>query len=354
MAFPGDYTRLAKLSTVLSEIGTGTHTDYPSLITELSLGALKAFIFSNTDDGGGDVRFSTDQAGSNQISLELESWDTTAETFIGWIKRTVNSSTIVDVYIWGDNTGDSQPAVGAAFGRNSVWVNYEYVSHDGVTDSTGNHTISQTGSPGVGTNAWGGDSVTLNGTTQFGSTSLTFPVTAPKYYSCWYNTTDITKVEQSLIGAYDSSVSDKFDNIRLLGASQNLTVWRRNNNPPSTAATQIVDSTQDVWEKTSGYIDTNGDRFSYLNGGNKVVNTTTITQPTGNFDKIAYGIAADSTPDHFFKGELAEIRVAEFDPDDGFELTEHNNQSDSASFWTIESVGVSIPVIMYQYRQRRV
>ena len=83
MAFPGDYTLLRKIPIDSSAV-TGSNDDFTGLITEAAFKLSKTHIFTNTDDGGGDVRFSTDEAGLNQIPIDVVSWDTSLETCNVW------------------------------------------------------------------------------------------------------------------------------------------------------------------------------------------------------------------------------------------------------------------------------
>lgn len=140
MAFPGDYTLLRKIPIDATAV-SGSNDDFTGLISESVFKLSKTFIFANTDNGGGDVRLSTDEAGLVQIPIEVVGWDTSGETCQLWyLADGVDDVSPTDLYIWGDNTGDSQPAVGAAFGRNAVWQGYTLSSHlESVTpiDSSG-------------------------------------------------------------------------------------------------------------------------------------------------------------------------------------------------------------------------
>jgi len=121
MAFPADYTLLAKLSTVPAQV-SATESGFTVLITETSLGAQATNIFANTDNGGGDVRLSLDAAGLNQLPVDIPTggWDTVGGTCQLWTKIDIDSATAVDVYVWGDNAGDTQPSTSTIYGRNSA------------------------------------------------------------------------------------------------------------------------------------------------------------------------------------------------------------------------------------------
>ena len=98
-------------------------------------------------NGGGDLRFSTDNAGTNQLSCEVVSFVTSATPGSRdcqiYVRFDSYASATRDVWMFYSKTGETQPAVGAAFGRNAVWVDEHIALHlesFSTVDSTGNTT----------------------------------------------------------------------------------------------------------------------------------------------------------------------------------------------------------------------
>jgi len=141
MAFPAEYTLLGNLE---FPVVTGTHTDFVALVQYADF---TTAMLASIDDGGGDLRFSSDSAGTTQLPCEVVGFDKVggkAEIHV----KAPSVSTGAIIYVWGDNTGDSQPAVTSPFGRNAVWSDYYSVFHGGsATDSTGEHSFAATGTP---------------------------------------------------------------------------------------------------------------------------------------------------------------------------------------------------------------
>lgn len=104
---------------------TGTHTDLPVL---LKYADFDSTVLTKLDDGGGDLRFSSDIAGVTQIPCEVVSFDKVGTTAQIWVK-VPSAATSTTVQVWGDNTGAAQPAVTDTFGRNAVWSDSHSVSH---------------------------------------------------------------------------------------------------------------------------------------------------------------------------------------------------------------------------------
>ena len=135
MAFPADYTLLQKITIDNTKVSGGANlTDFPVLITE---DHIVSNTWSSTDDGGGDVRFSSDDAGATQLPCEVVSYDNSGETCEIWVKRTLDHDDDTIIYLWGDNTTETQPARDNAYGSDNVWnSNYEAVYHLEEASST--------------------------------------------------------------------------------------------------------------------------------------------------------------------------------------------------------------------------
>ena len=94
---------------------------------------------------GGDLRLSSDSAGNTQLPVEIVD----GLDYVWTRVASVQINTLV--YVWGNKPAATQPAEGAAFGRDAVWVdfevNYHFNSSGILIDSTGNQNLTQAGSP---------------------------------------------------------------------------------------------------------------------------------------------------------------------------------------------------------------
>ena len=154
MAFPDGWGRRCALVIQASYVDSDL-TNFPVLATVDNLpsemfdadGSYPAL------DGGGDLRFSTDSAGSTRISCQIVSFVTDNNPANGisevWVKApSVSSSSNTTIYVWYNKSGESQPAADASYGSESVWdSNYKGVWHcdesaatttDNYKDSTSN------------------------------------------------------------------------------------------------------------------------------------------------------------------------------------------------------------------------
>jgi len=224
--------------------------------------------------------------------------------------------------------------------RDRVWVDYEYSSHDGVTDSTGSHSITQVGSPAAGTSPIGSDSAIISSTSQYGRAdgvpNLAYPYTLTALYKRGASTS--TVVPFSYV---DASSDNQMTGIlnRDNGAAGAYTREGAGAEAASTSATHV----NAQWGWVVGVFNSTTNRKAYLDGGNEGVNTNTDGKPS-NLDRISYGRLDDSSPSSFFIGEIAEMRVSntEISPDQI--SIEYDNQSTTGSWWIAADAGGAISV----------
>jgi hypothetical protein len=336
--FPADYTYLGKISTVVAQV-SGTNTGFTALITEASLATgdnIAANVFSNTENGGGDVRFSSDLAGGVQLPVEIISWDTAGSTCQLWTKLDVNATTAVDVHIWGNVTSDTQPAAGAAFGSESVWDNEGFASNEGATDVTGNNTpVNSGGVLAVGPfgNADGAREFDPTGYIMIPSTGLTAPLTLRSWFKVdvyGFALSNIIQLGSSTVG-WNSRQFGLYAQYQQ-GGALNVT-----NGSMSVTDTSPTSATVGVWRSGVVTLDGSGNLITYLNG--QQLGTGTSSWEQSGIDRIALGASGDSTPSGAFPLSIAEPRFRRSVVTSDFIATEYNNQSAPNTFWTATAAG---------------
>lgn len=128
MAFPDDHRWKAPLTIASSEVSS-TLTNFPVLLTAANLPSamFDADGANPAQNGGGDIRFSSDADGATQLPCEVVSFVTdnnpangTAEIHVK--VPSVSSSVDTTVYVWWNTAGtDSQPAIDSTYGAENVW-----------------------------------------------------------------------------------------------------------------------------------------------------------------------------------------------------------------------------------------
>lgn len=127
MAFPTDWGRRCELIIQASKIDSAL-VYFPVLLQLVNLpsemfdadGSYPAL------EGGGDIRFSTDEAGSNQIACEIVSFHIDNNPALGyaeiWVEvPSISSSSPTSIWVWYNKTGESQPSESSTYGKHDVW-----------------------------------------------------------------------------------------------------------------------------------------------------------------------------------------------------------------------------------------
>jgi len=106
--------------------------------------------FDNVENGGGDIRVSLNKNGDNQLPIQVEVCNTTGDILYLWVRFPTYSLLAREVYIFAGNSGQTQPAVTATYGRNNVWQDYLAVNHGrDLVNSTGGNNFTVLGTAPV-------------------------------------------------------------------------------------------------------------------------------------------------------------------------------------------------------------
>lgn len=220
MAFPTGWNRRGPLVIQNGQVsGSGSHTDLPVLLTEDNFDSeiFDADGSNPAQNGGGDLRFSSDSAGATQLPIDVVSFVTDNDPANGtaevWVKvASVSTSADTTIYVWYNTAGaESQPAVTDTYGRNAVWSDYDGVYHgNDLVDSTGNgNTLTGVNSPISGdTNGKIGDAFLLDDASEEyfsgGSSLADTPITLQG----WFNPDTDTGVGQGIVSLWSSADAD--------------------------------------------------------------------------------------------------------------------------------------------------
>lgn len=149
MAFPTGWQRRVAITVDNTKVaGSGTFTDFPIMLSLDNLPTEMVDAGSNSaQDGGGDIRFSSDAAGATQLACEIVDFHPNSTAGSRrceiWVKvPSLSGSADTIIYAWYKPTSiKQQPAPSSTYGSESVWVSaYKTVQHlnDGQRpDATG-------------------------------------------------------------------------------------------------------------------------------------------------------------------------------------------------------------------------
>lgn len=320
---------------------SGSHSDF---VAYLKHADFENGVLDLLDDGGGDIRFSSDEAGNNQLPCEVVEFDKTGSSIQIWVKiPTATTGTII--YIWGDNTGASQPVATDPYGRNAVWSDYWAAYHfTDLTDSSGNsNDLTVVGTP---TNtavdiigeaydfADGGDYLYTDSV--FVSENESFLM------SFYYKVEDINDLP---LGGYVYSIADNtdaYDNYSIVlsrgGTVLYVELFDRNTSASTQRIFSFAPSNGDLFKIIAQQSSTGTDLTVIHNG--VVYNDSTSTRHLqgSGFNRLSINRLMDRSPANGSGIWADEPRVGKNNVirSQSFLLDEYNNQTAATSWGTME------------------
>lgn len=362
------HNRNAALDTVTAQI-SGAHTDFPVLFTEANL---PSEMFDSdgsfpAQNGGGDIRFTSDSAGNNDLPLEVVDFTTATDPANGtaqlWVKLPNVRGTQVDtVYVWYNTpSSDSQPAVTAPNGRNAVWSGFDAVYHleesSSFVDSTGNEVAAGgSGSYSSQASAQIGDGVDFTDGEIDTGAALLSGVSASTIFA-WVRWDGSSRVdEDSIASDWDSGSDDNSHLFRYDSANGQLDFYTAQGTSTVGGGYAGTDIAGGAFHRVAARHD--GSAMRVFKDG---VKSSTSNVQSGTLNTATKTMLIGNTPHNAtdeWRGVLDEVWFASQAFSDGWIATEHANQNDPGSFISVGTPqdvggggGLSIPVAMNHYRQ---
>jgi hypothetical protein len=292
-------------------------------------------------NGGGDWRFSTDINGSTQLPAQIVTCVTNATAgntrFEARIRFPTYASGTREVYAFWNKAGQSQPLVGAAFGRNAVWVGYLFATTDGgLTDSSGNLTTTATGgTPLLQSGEHGGDARRVGTSGYYISSAVSGyttsnPITTHSRFLASNTTAKI------LSSFSDASTTDQQLDMFSTDDSGTQRGLARSFSTSLSDTLSLNAVTLGSWQSVTARYDSNVSSI-FANGAGKA--TGVFNNPTG-LDRIGIGATSDSTA--FIGADYTQGFGYVFSgaKTDDYIAAQETNESNPSTFWTAGAVFV--------------
>lgn len=337
MAFPDGWSRKQKITIQSSAVaGSGFHSNFPVLVTLDHLDTEVVDTGSNSAlNGGGDIRFSSDSTGSTQLACDIVDFVTNAS--VGprkceiWVKLpAVSTSSNTDFYIWYKKSGESQPAAATTYGSEEVWSDWEYRTHDMLSDVTGNNTITEANAGTVTDSPFGSNAYLFDGSDDYlTSTNTGLNLNQDLTFSMWARDDGNGESEPSLVQVDDGNLFigyfiESYVGDGAIGAmggssgTQGEAIF---------ATTGLIDGSWgycvNTFDQSTGYFDL------FINGVDiSWEYYDSYDPPTSN--RITFGARTNSTNN--FDGALCEFGIRTGLVTKNVTDTEYNMMNDPASF----------------------
>ena len=340
MAFPTGWTLLQKITIDNTKVsGAANLTDFP---VYLSTSEFLSTTFDNTDNGGGDLRFSSDAAGTTQLSCEIAEWVTgtdAAEVYVKVPLVDYNDDTVI--YVWGDNTTETQPAANAAFGSEDVWSNgYVGVWHlesDGIDSSGNSNTMELGNAPDYVTGKIGDGAEFTSGNGDYmtiaDASATGLEITGSRTVSFWFKAD--AKTNFSTAFAHDSGsagwiIYQNGWNYQFL--IRGLTTNTYINSAVSDGADGTV--VAGAWQHVVGVYDSTNTKLKIFMNNFKREVTASGSSSNSAADFSIGARDKGATVDLYADGIIDEVRVVNVARSDDWLTTVYNNQNSPSTFAT--------------------
>jgi len=302
---------------------TGSHSDFPVLLDAATFPtAAVDGGASSVDNGGGNLRAYTDDTKTTQLSLDVVTFVTGVSPEVEvWVKIPT-AATSETIYLESDSVATAQPAVGAAFGRNSVWSDFILTMHmesASPVDSTGNNTSITANAVSTITGKIGG-ALDFNGSTSDIDLGAAILPVGDFTQSAWVNP-DVLSGFQGIIGNWVSGDTGR-TYVGTNGTSANWDGYSEGGNARGALSTSVYQMVAVTRTGTTATI--------YING---VAQGATINDfGTPNADHNTFIGALSQGTSNFFNGAIDEVRLSNNNSSADRLLAEFNNQN-SPSTW---------------------
>ena len=315
-------------------------TDYPAYV---DLSHMTPAFWSTVANGGGDIRvFNSD--GTVELPREVVSCDTATDTGELHVKTDLSVFADNQIRIYCDGVS-SDYASTDTYGSENVWdSNFALVSHDGLTDSTGNNTLTNDG--GVVATGQIGDGLEFDET---GSDKVTAG-SATAIDDIWSSGGTM-----SVWARVDSDGEGTYGRFLDKGGASGLGWAFVTNGTNSDKPRFSVDraTTNGQWDMPAITYGSTPQHFSVTYNANSAANDPLMyldgaSQSVTEFTTPAGSVSSDAAHDLWignrenganreFDGVLDEIRLSTTERSAGWIATEYANQNDPFTFYTVST-----------------
>ena len=122
MAFPvGSTSSLITIDNTKVS-GSSSLTNFPTLILNSNI---PSAVYAAMQGDGDDIRFTSDSAGTTELSFEVVALNAGSETGEFWVKpATITHNADTEIYMWYGDAALSAYAAGDIYGSQAVWTDY--------------------------------------------------------------------------------------------------------------------------------------------------------------------------------------------------------------------------------------
>ncbi len=336
------FTKYRSITIQSSQVLTDL-TDFPVMV-ELTGSEFQAIEDDVTDAEGDDIIFRESSPNGDQLSHEIEVYDTTNDKLVAWVKvpSVAGSSNTTFYMVYGNAciTTSSEDAAG-------VWSAYEavYHNHQGVADSTGNgHDGSDNGTADISGQIANARDFEAGDSDYIGvadSNQINLMTVTLRSYSLWFQAESMPALDSKYVLFEEGGGSHGF-NIYLDddAGTTTLQCGQWNNSVGAWLNTSFSDTTG--LHHLAFLFDSSGTQKLILDG-TEVTGAYVNSIPSHSGDinigrsdgSSDYHDGGNQSANFNFDGIIDEFRISNSYIDPNWIKTEFNNQSSPSTFYTL-------------------
>lgn len=340
MAFPTGWTKRVAVVIDKTYVGSGGVSDFSVLLLRANFGSNGDAMFygaASAQANGGDVRFTSDEAGTTQlpcdvIAFGLDSADS-AEDSVCMIRvkaASVSSAANTTIYCWyvGNPAGsETQPAANTTYGQYNAydanWKGYWPLRAD-LNDRTSNaQNLTNQGTVVPGDSAGKfGLATSFNGTNQYANRTGQITAATPVTIMAW------VKVADTRWNCVLTNTGDYGNDSHTLLCRNGLATYAKHTIDNTGADGTTTAPSIGTWGHVAGILNSASSRTAYLNASAGSENTTSLA---GTFN-TTNGTVAICYNGYYFKGVIQDIQFHTANRGAAWITTEYNQTNAPAAF----------------------
>lgn len=339
---------------------TSNLTDFTFLV---SLNQLPSDFWTNVQTDGDDIRVTSDAAGTTELPVDIILFTDSGPSGAGLIavkySGTKSSSVDQKLYIWAGNASATRPGDTDTYGRENAYASHVrafWPSGAGTDRTQYDNDLTMTGSPTDGGAAGpinGSTATDYNGSSQYGSTTVSVPTTVPITMVAWGNSDNNTAAKSSVTVA-DTAGASLYYVMQDRGADASDPIYATAVGTGTGFASSATGFTISTWGQRLAVFITSTSRYAGINGTLGAQDTTSAN-PTG-IDTMTVGAFRVNSVSQYYDGRLSLVKVHDTNLHADWlsyekEMLDDPDQSDFYGTWTwtaysassIDPLSTSIP-----------
>lgn len=319
-------------------VGTGTLGSYCCLVTEdMLLSEVTDTGTYSAANGGGDIAFAADTAGTTQLPCHVRRFVTSATPSSVDVKVWVQLGDVDPTgdhtfYIFYKKSGATQPASTDTYGSRAVYTTkgFRFVTHDCQTDEVTGTSLTQNGNATTGTGVYGDDCGDYDGSGDSSQISISgWDITGNLTTIAWINI-DGTGEGYDYAVAYRDSNGHAGIVSRTASSTPRFAYISRSGTTDATGVGKSSNSAAG-WHMVQGYHSALGSGITFRQDKSSTGTSSTSGWPSGT-NNTAMMIGAYSGGDEDFGGLIGDVWVYEGNLGYDWGDTLYNNTSSPATF----------------------